>query len=272
MGSLKGSDIWDEFQEKCRQDMLTDCDFTAEMRAYLKPLLCGEQAATRRQKYLDSSYDIYEGVDKISVVSHCADDDYRFDFSLTGSSWQLAFVECITLPVFHIDRVPYSGFVPLDKKELHIRREKEISQTVNFYLKFKELVGREKACAMFHDGKGEYLCARSWVPFYHGRLSYIAYATWCECRINGENVAILEFSEEVCKVVIYNHIWRSMYFTVGHLKPVIEYSEYMELFESIWKDRAACAGWEIRFDYADAHTVLTFFILKTHAMYWQHHK
>ena len=63
--------------------------------------------------------------------------------------------------------------MPLDKKELHIRREKEITQLVYFYLKFKELVGSEKAIAMFYDGKGEYICARSWVPFYGKRDSSI---------------------------------------------------------------------------------------------------
>lgn len=258
MEKLKCTDIWNEFQEKLQHNTLTFSDFTTEMCAYLQPLLCGEHSASRRQKFLDSPYDIYEGVDRISVVSHCTDDDYRFDFYPDGISWKLAFIECITLPVFDMDVFPYAKFVPLDKKELHIRREKEISQLVSFYLKFKELVGKAKALTMFYDGKGEYVCARSWVPFYSDRLSYIAYSAWYECRINGENVVIQEFQESKCEVVIYNHIWRGIYFTVGHLKPVIEYSEYMELFESIWRDRAASAGWKIQFVYTDAYTSLIF--------------
>lgn len=157
-----------------------------------------------------------------------------------------------------MNHFPYSEFVPLGKKELHIRREKEISQFVYFYLKFKELAGREKALACVSDGKGEYICARSWVPFYSDRLSYIAYSAWYECRINGENVVIQEFQENKCEVVIYNHIWRSMYFTAVHLKAAIEYSEYMELFESVWKDRAASAGWKISFVYTDEYTSLIF--------------
>lgn len=67
-----------------------------------------------------------------------------------------------------------------------------------------------------------------------------------------------EFQENKCEVVIYNHIWRSMYFTTGHLRAVIAYSEYMELFEYIWKDRAASAGWKISFVYTDESTVLVF--------------
>lgn len=258
MKTNKSLDIWNEFQVKLKNDTLTVSDFTTEMCQYLKPLLCGEHSAARRQKFLDSPFDIYEGVNKVSVVSHCADDDYRFDFLLNGISWKLAFIECITLPVFGINVFPYSEFLSLDKKELHIRREKEISQLVYFYLKFKELVGKTKAIEMFYDGKSEYVCARSWVPFYSDSLSYIAYAAWYESRINGENVAIQEFQDSKCEVAMYNHIWRNMYFTVGHLKPVIDYSEYMELFESIWKDRARSAGWEIQFTYEDEYTSLIF--------------
>lgn len=43
-----------------------------------------------------------------------------------------------------------------------------------------------------------------------------------------------------------------------HLNPIIEYAEYMELFESIWKDRAENAGWEINFVYKAKDTSLVF--------------
>lgn len=94
---------------------------------------------------------------RVSVVLHCADDDYRFDFLSDGVLWKLAFIECITLPVYDIEYLPYTDFASLGKKELHIRREKEITQLVYFYLKFKKLVGKEKALACVSDGKGEYI-------------------------------------------------------------------------------------------------------------------
>ena len=64
--------------------------------------------------------------------------------------------------------------------------------------------------AMFYDGDGEYICARSWVPFYSDGLSFIAYFAWYECRINGENVAIQEFCESKCRMVIYELIRSNM--------------------------------------------------------------
>lgn len=255
---MKHADTWSSFQEKLKYDTLTVSDFTTEMGKFLQPLLCGERSALRRQKFLDSPYDIYEGSEKVSVISHCADDDYRFDFLSDGTAWKLAFIECITLPISDIDDLPYTKFIPLEGKEFHIRREKEISRLVYFYLKFKELVGKENALALLHDGDGEFICARSWVPFYSDSLSYIAYSAWYESRIHGENVVIKEFRPEKCEVMIYDHIWKSMYCTAGHLKSVIEYPEYMELFESIWKNRATSAGWKIQFVYTDTYTSLIF--------------
>lgn len=189
MDKSKSIRIWEEFREKLEHDTFTAADFSAEMCAYLQPFLCGEHSAFRRQKYLNAPYDIYKSVKGMSVISHCADDDYRFDFVSDGILWKLTFIECITLPVYDMDMLPYSEFVPLEKKELHIRREN---------------------------------------------------------------------SESKCEMIIYNHIWRTIYFTVGHLKPVIEYPEYMELFEAIWKDRAVNAGWNIEFAYTDTDTSLIF--------------
>lgn len=39
---------------------------------------------------------------------------------------------------------------------------------------------------------------------------------------------------------------------------LIKYAEYMELFESVWKDRAKNAGWKIDFVYKDEYTSLIF--------------
>lgn len=79
MKMLKSLNIWGEFQAKLKNDTFTVSDFTTEMCQYLQPLLCGEYSAARRQKFLDSPFDMYEKMGKISVISHCADDDYCFD-------------------------------------------------------------------------------------------------------------------------------------------------------------------------------------------------
>lgn len=250
--------IWIDFCNKMRADVLNDDDFADEMRIFLRSFLCGSDATQRRSKFLVSPYDIYETDTKCSVIVHCSDDDYRFDFSLVKNRWKLSFIECITLPVSDLSVVPYMAFRPLPKKEAEIRREKEISKLIYFYNEFKKLVGRQKAMEMLFDGAGEFLGAKSWVPFFNERLSYIAYAAWMENCIYGEQIEIVNFSEQCCRLLFRNHIWRKMYAMTGHIQKMIDYEEYMDIFESIWMNRAFESGWELQVNYRGKDTELVF--------------
>ena len=250
--------VWKEFCIKMKQDSLCDSDFADDMRLLLRPLLCGPGAAQRREKFLSSLYEIYESNAKCSVLLHCPDDDYRFDFSIIQDEWRLLFIECITLPVHDIAVLPYTDFKALPEKEAEIRREKEISRLIYFYNQFKKLLGQQKAIEMFYDGAGEVLGARSWVPFFDGPRSYIAYAAWMENRIYGEHVELLEFNEKCCRLRFHGHLWRKIYQMTGHIENMIHYEEYMNIFESIWKNRASESGWTLQFIYHNEDTELVF--------------
>ncbi len=256
--SCKFEQIWTEFRSKMRQDKLQAEEFTEEMQPLLSMFLCGPEAEKRREKFLSAPYEVLAGSAKQSVVIHCADDDYRFDFSQTHNVWKLSFIECITLPVAHIDSLPYADFKDLPEKEAQIRSEKEISRLVYFYNQFKKLEGKQKALEMFQDGAGESLCARSWVPFYNDRLSYIAYAAWMERRIYGEQVEIIQFEETCCCLRFGRHLWRRIYTMAGHIREMIDYDEYMGIFEAIWQDRASANGWLLEIGYHDEDTDLIF--------------
>lgn len=249
---------WMEFCNKMRADVLNDDDFTDEMRIFLRSFLCGFDAAQRRNKFLVSPYDIYENDTRCSVIVHCPDDDYRFDFFLMKNKWILSFIECITLPVSDLSVVPYTAFQRLPKKEAEIRREKEVSKLIYFYNQFKELVGQQKAMEMLFDGAGEFLGAKSWVPFFDESLSYIAYAAWMENCIYGEQTEIVNFNEQCCRLLFHKHIWRRLYTMTGHIKKMIDYEEYMDIFESIWKNRAFESGWELQVNYKGEDTEMVF--------------
>lgn len=250
--------VWNSFRDKMRKDELCDCDFTKEMQQLLSPLLCGSAATQRRNKFISSPFETYKNGSKISILVHCSDDDYRFDFVESETRWKLAFIECISLPVSDIKSLPYIDFAELPDKEIAIRKEKDISRTIFMYNKFKEMLGQEEATKIFMDGQGEFICARSWVPFYSDNLSYIAYAAWMENRINGERVIIERFDEEECCLKLCQHTWRKLYVVTGHLQNMIEYNEYMHLFEEIWKDRASASGWMLQFEYLPEDTILRF--------------
>lgn len=215
---MSAYDIWESFRKKLIEDSLCDEDFTDEMRPFLKAFLSGIESLPRRTKYYSAPAQYFDMETKASIMLNCSDDNYRFDFIKKDKGYALAFIECITLPVSDISTLPYDKFQPLPEKETFIKREKEISKTIWYFNKFKELLGREEAIKIFMDGNGENIGARSWVPFYSERLSYIAYAAWIEERINGENVVIKQFSDKESVICFKDHIWRKMYNMTSHLK------------------------------------------------------
>lgn len=252
--------VWDAFRMKMKEDALGVEDFTEEMRGMLSVFLCGDGARGRREKFCSAPYEIHSYEEKACVFLRAADDTYRFDFLLQAGKWKLAFIECVTLPVSDIDAhaLPYAAYTALPQKEAEIRAEKEISRMIFWYDTLKELKGKAEAVSRFCDGAGECLCARSWVPFYKEKLAYIAYAAWMENRIYGEDVRIERFEESGCQLRFCGHLWRRIYANTGHLCNSIAYSEYMELFEAIWTDRAKASGWNVRFLYEQGDTVLVF--------------
>lgn len=250
--------IWIEFCNKMRQGKLCENDFVDETRLFLFPLLCGTNASQRRERFLESPYEVFGNGTKWSVLLHCSDDDYRFDFLLIEKQWKLSFIECITLPISDISDLPYVDFKTLPEKETDIRCEKEISKQIFLYNQFKKLIGQQKAMEMFYDGAGEALCARSWVPFYSDQLTYIAYFAWMQNRIYGEKVEIVKFDEQSCCLRFCQHLWRKMYIITTHLQKMINYEEYISLFESIWRNRASECGWSLQFIYHGEDTELVF--------------
>ena len=254
---ITANELWGLFREKLRNNTFNDVDFHIDMRWFLSAFLTDESAKFRRDKFFNAPFTAVDGETKKIILVDCPDSEYRFDFIETASYWQLCFIECITLPVNGIVE-PCNDFIPLPEQEAWIKAEREISQTVHFYCKLKELLGINEALSWFKDGAGTLLCAKSWVPFYKDSKAFIAFSAWIENRINGEHVSIDHFSDLKCQLRFTGHIWFQVYHKASHIKTQLTFDEYKMLFEYIWVDRANNAGWDVSFDYVDEDTVLTF--------------
>jgi hypothetical protein len=254
---MSTQEIWESFCEKLKHDALTEADCAGDTGVMLLAWLKGSSTLPRRTKFITAPAQYFDAGPKAVVMLQCPDNDYRFDFIKTPDGAVLAFMECITLPVYEVI-APCDSFTPLPAAENHIRREKEISKTVYYYSKFKELLGTKATVGIFLDGYGESVGARSWVPFYSDSMAFIVYAAWIENRINGEHVVLEAFHETRSVIRFKDHIWLSMYQMTGHLRIQISYDEYIGLFEAIWRDRAEKTGWAVDFAYEGADTVLIF--------------
>lgn len=251
-------EIWAEFCVKMKNDSLTENDFDSDISSFLAWFLTGDSTKHRREKFLCSPAKMFDCEDKKCVILDCPDDEYRFDFIEENNSWKLCFIEGITLPVDKIDNLPYKDFKSLPEKEIWINTERNISKTVHYYCKLKDLLGADEALEWFLDGAGEFLCAKSWVPFYKESKAFIIFSAWIENRINGETVSVDVFTDSRCEIRFIDHLWFKVYHTASHIKPQITLDEYKNIFEYIWKDRAKHAGWSIEFEYTDKDTHLIF--------------
>jgi len=255
---MNAQTIWNEFLDKLRNDSFSENDFSSDMRTFLHSFLSGIAAQFRREKFANAPAEIIDGENKKIIILSCPDSNYRFDFITSNEKWQLCFIECITLPLSNINSFPHSSFIALPDKEAWINAKKNISKTISFFCKLKNIFGFDEALLWFNDGAGEFLCSKSWVPFYEDAKAYILYSAWIENRINGENVSVEIFTEKKCTMHFINHLWFSIYHVASHIKTQITLDEHKKLFEHIWKDRAKHSGWDISFEYNNNATILTF--------------
>jgi hypothetical protein len=250
--------IWKEFIEKLCHDSLKECDLNDEMSPFLFSFLCGKDAQNRREIFINAPVNMIDGEFRKSIFLSCPDDEYRFDFEVNKEKWKLCYIECITLPLSNINNFPYDSFIPLSGKENWIKAEKSISKMIYFFCKLRKIFNFDEALLWLNDGAGEFLCARSWVPFYKDSKSFILYSSWIENRINGENVSVEIFSDEKCVMRFKQHLWFKIYHATGHFRTQLSFDDYKKIFESIWQDRAFHSGWNIMFEYEGYDTILTF--------------
>ena len=58
--------------------------------------------------------------------------------------------------------------------------------------------------------------------FFDETLSYIAYVAWMENGIYGEQMEIVNFSEQCCQLLFHKPIWRKLYTMTGHIQKMVD--------------------------------------------------
>ncbi|MCK7478209.1 MAG: hypothetical protein M0C28_12970 [Candidatus Moduliflexus flocculans] len=111
-----------------------------------------------------------------------------------------------------------------------------------------ELKGKEFAFDLFKDGDGYFLAARTWVPFVEPRKAFILYACWEQANLRG-NTVTLEKLDDAAAVVRMSTYFFGLYKATAHLAQRIPFEDYTRIFETIWKDRARAAGWNLEIEY-----------------------
>lgn len=201
--------------------------------------------------------DIFSVNDKIHYLVNINGVDYCFSMLIDNGDWYFHHVECIYMRLDSVT-APTSEFPDIPELQKNwIRQETDISRNVRLYNHLKEEKDREFALSWFHDGAGYFMAACAWIPFLSPEKAFILYVCWEQANLIG-NQTSLELMEDDHAVIKTAPMYIEIYRSAGHLRRQIEYSEYMDIFESVWHDRAIRAGWKLDICYPDDQCVFDF--------------
>jgi hypothetical protein len=177
---------------------------------------------------------------------------------LEEGRWFYRHVETIFIRLDKLPPLPLSTFPDISETQKQWARAEMIwSERVRVFNLIAELKGLEAAIGFFMDGAGYFLGAKTWVPFVHPRRAFILYLCWEQANLKGNRV-ILETLTDTEAVVKLDPLPYRIYRAATHLREQIEFKDYRELYESIWRNRAAAAGWNLEMKIQGSFTVLHF--------------
>jgi hypothetical protein len=183
---------------------------------------------------------------------------YCFTVVTEGETWFFQHMEAIFIRLDQIGPLPVSRFpdVTNDQKNW-MREEIAMTERVRLFNLLAKEKGKPFAFQWFKDGAGYLLAARTWVPFVPAMRAFILYACWEQSNLRGRPVTLTSLDDRQAVVDLDAGEWR-LYEQTGHLRQMISREDYRTLYETVWQDRAAAAGWDLRIEYIGAKVRLCF--------------
>jgi hypothetical protein len=194
----------------------------------------------------------------LSLTFDKVQEPYCFSFIIENDCWYFQHLETINLRLDQIPPLPTSAFPDIDEpQKAWIRQEIAVSEQIRLYTFLKAEKGQAFAMEWFKDGAGYTLAARAWIPFVVPQNAFILYLCWEQANLRGNKVTLHKLNPREALVEI-KPVYLRLYHETGHLSLQIQWEEYLRLFESIWQDRAAQAGWELVIRYNKDACLLNF--------------
>jgi hypothetical protein len=246
--------LWAEFRDALRKGQITSARVHPYRPELLDPMIgflgqIRSAADWREFERQPESFVVGNSVHfLIPLTFYGKKDTYCFSLVVEEGQWYFQHLESIAIRLDQIDHPPVSSFpdLPEDKKAW-IREEVRVTQEVRLFGFLVKEKGKEFAFQWFQDGAGYDLQARTWVPFLAPARAFILFACWEEERIKGSRV-MLERIEDHEALVRLEPIYLKLYDQTAHLRQDISREDYVNLFRTIWQDRAKQAGWDLQIE------------------------
>lgn len=183
---------------------------------------------------------------------------FSFTFLMSQGAWYLQHFESILLRLDKLGSPPISVFpdAPESQKQW-MREENAVSEQVRLFNSLLQERGRQQALDWFRDGRGYAISATTWVPLVPAEKAFILYLCWEQMRLHGSKVT-LQHLEDTRAVVLLEPIFLKLYAQTTHLRQQISKEDFRAIFNTIWQDRAAAAGWALDMQCEDVRCVMSF--------------
>jgi hypothetical protein len=174
---------------------------------------------------------------------------YCFTIVEEQGTWFLQHLEAIFIRLDRLGTLPASRFPDVsDGTKTWMREETAMTERLRLFRLLVREKGKPFAFEWFKDGAGYFLSARTWVPFVPPARAFVLYLCWEQSNLRGSPVTLESLDDNQAAIRVDAVEWR-LYQRTGHLNQMISLEDYRELFETVWHDRAAAAGWNLRIDY-----------------------
>lgn len=256
-----GARVWSEFAAKLKAGGLTAADLRPEYTTVEQQLAwLGQmkEAVDRDQSWaeLEAKPEIFTAGGRLQVLARFRmggqPQTVSFTFLVEGERWYYSHMEMIFIRLDQLGPPPVSAFPDLAEETKSWIREETYWSTIlgSLYLPLAKERGAEAARRRLLDGGGYFVAAKTWVPFLPAPRAFILYLCWEQSVIRGNKVT-LEAVDDDRAIVRMKTRFFELYKSSSHMKTWIAFPEYRAIFEAIWSDRAAAAGWDVAIAYAD---------------------
>jgi hypothetical protein len=256
-----GARIWSEFTAKLKAGELTAADLRPEYTTLEQQLAWLRQLKDAVDKdgswaEMEARPKIFPVGDHVQILARFRMDGrpqtVSFAFIVEGTRWYYSHMEMISIRLDEVGPPPVSKFPDIpEERKAWIREETYWSTIIgSLYLPLAREKGAEAARQRLLDGPGYFVAVKTWVPFLPPHRAFILYLCWEQSVLRGSKVT-LETLEDERAVVRMETLFFSLYKRSSHMKTWLPFAEYRGLFEAIWADRAAAAGWSVAFEYTD---------------------
>ena len=257
---MNADEAWDAFREKLVEGTLglSDCRLLGGERVYR--VLTGQAGAALRAliRDSDSPSGAVAGDKLIYSLETPAGGKVRLDFQLIGDEAFFRHLECITIPIRDVPQTPFRDFPDMPACVAYMRHESVVCGQIGLLLRLAAEKGFDEACEWLFDGRAYQLFAASWVPYFSERLAFAVYACWAEKNLWGGEPELTTFGEDACEFHVADYAYLDLYARSTHLRGLIAEDPYRLFLERLWRDRAACSGWnaEVHFARCDLDVLL----------------